>query len=67
VALVTGGGARVGRAIALALAEAGADVAIGYLGSAAAAQATVADLRALGARAVALRADIGRPAAPRRA
>jgi NAD(P)-dependent dehydrogenase (short-subunit alcohol dehydrogenase family) len=63
VALVTGGAARVGRSIALSLAGAGADVAIGYRASAAAAHATVSDLRALGVRAVALRADIGRPAA----
>ncbi len=65
VALVTGGAVRVGRVIALALAGAGADVAIGYHGSAAAAHGTVAELRAQGVRAVALRADIGRPAAAR--
>jgi NAD(P)-dependent dehydrogenase (short-subunit alcohol dehydrogenase family) len=65
VVLVTGGAVRVGRSIALALAREGADVAIGYRGSAAAAHATVADLRALGVRAVALRADLGRPAAAR--
>jgi NAD(P)-dependent dehydrogenase (short-subunit alcohol dehydrogenase family) len=52
VALVTGGAVRVGRVIALTLARA-------------AAHATVADLRGLGVRAVALRADIGRPAAAR--
>ena len=57
VALVTGGAARVGRAIALALAREGADVAVGYHASSAAARATVADLEALGVRAVALRAD----------
>jgi len=66
VALVTGGAARVGRAIALALAGEGADVAIGYLRSAAEAKATVRDLRALGVRAVAFRADIGRPAEAKR-
>jgi NAD(P)-dependent dehydrogenase (short-subunit alcohol dehydrogenase family) len=66
VALVTGGAVRVGRAIALALAREGADVAIGYRRSAAAARATVAELRALGVRAVAVRADIGDPAAARR-
>jgi NAD(P)-dependent dehydrogenase (short-subunit alcohol dehydrogenase family) len=62
VALVTGGAARLGRAIALELARAGADVAIGYRTSARAARATVAELEALGARAVALRADLARPA-----
>jgi NAD(P)-dependent dehydrogenase (short-subunit alcohol dehydrogenase family) len=40
-ALVTGGAVRVGRAIALALAREGADVAIGYLRSASAAARTV--------------------------
>jgi len=57
-ALVTGGAVRVGRAIALALARAGMDVAIGFHRSAAAARATVRDLEAAGARAVALRADL---------
>jgi NAD(P)-dependent dehydrogenase (short-subunit alcohol dehydrogenase family) len=58
VALVTGGAARVGRAIAIALAREGADVAIGYLSSGAAARQTERDLRAEGVRAVALRADL---------
>ena len=48
VALVTGGAARLGRAIALALAGEGCDVAIGYHRSAAAARATVAAIEALG-------------------
>jgi len=65
-ALVTGGAARVGRAIALALAREGADVAIGYLRSGAAAQTTVRDLHALGVRAGALRADLTKPAEARR-
>jgi NAD(P)-dependent dehydrogenase (short-subunit alcohol dehydrogenase family) len=66
VALVTGGAARVGRAIALALARDGADVAIGYRRSAAAARATTAELRELAVRAVALGGDLGRPAAATR-
>ena len=61
VALVTGGAVRVGLEIARALADAGADVAIGYLRSAAAARAAVRELEARGVRAVALRADVGRP------
>ncbi|HSE05594.1 MAG TPA: SDR family oxidoreductase [Methylomirabilota bacterium] len=61
VALVTGGAVRVGREIARTLADAGADVAIGYRRSAAEARAVVRDLEARGARAVALRADVGRP------
>ncbi|HET8529657.1 MAG TPA: oxidoreductase, partial [Methylomirabilota bacterium] len=44
VALVTGGAVRVGLEIARALADAGADVAVGYLRSATAARAAVRDL-----------------------
>lgn len=66
VAVVTGGAVRVGRAIALALGAEGADIAIGYLRSRDAAQGTVRDLRALGVRAVAIRADLGKPADARR-
>jgi NAD(P)-dependent dehydrogenase (short-subunit alcohol dehydrogenase family) len=65
VALVTGGAVRVGLEIARALADAGADVAIGYHRSAAPARAAVSDLRARGVRAVALRADVARPAEAR--
>jgi pteridine reductase len=61
VALVTGGAVRVGREIARALAEAGADVAIGYHRSVAEARAAVRELEARGVRAVALRADLARP------
>jgi NAD(P)-dependent dehydrogenase (short-subunit alcohol dehydrogenase family) len=63
-ALVTGGARRLGRAIALALAGAGFDLAIHYNGSAEAAEETVAAIRALGGRrAVALQADLGQEAA----
>jgi 3-oxoacyl-[acyl-carrier protein] reductase/pteridine reductase len=57
-ALVTGGAKRIGKALALSLAGAGADVAITYRGSAAEAQATVAELEALGVEAVALSCDV---------
>ncbi len=57
-ALVTGGARRLGRSMALALAEAGFDLAIHFSTSAAEADATVADIRALGRRAVALQADL---------
>jgi NAD(P)-dependent dehydrogenase (short-subunit alcohol dehydrogenase family) len=65
-ALVTGGAVRVGRAIALALARAGMDVAIGYHRSGAAARQTRRDLEALGARSVGLRVDLASPTAARR-
>jgi len=55
--LVTGGAIRLGRAIALGLARAGADVAITYSSSADAAEETVSEIRALGRRAISLRAD----------
>lgn len=57
-ALVTGGAKRIGRALALTLAEAGADVAITYRGSEAEALETVAALKAAGARALALNCDV---------
>lgn len=62
-ALVTGAAVRVGRAIALGLAGAGADVVVHYGGSQEAAEATVRDAKALGVRAVALSADLTDPAA----
>jgi pteridine reductase len=57
-ALVTGAARRLGRAMALALAEAGADVVVHYRTSAADARHTVAAIEARGRRAVALRADL---------
>ena len=56
--LVTGAAKRIGRGLALALARTGADVVITYRGSTADAQATVADLRALGSRASAVVCDV---------
>ncbi|MEJ6392804.1 SDR family oxidoreductase [Gymnodinialimonas sp. 2305UL16-5] len=57
-ALVTGAAKRLGRAMALELAEAGHDVAIHYNGSAEAAEATAEEIRAKGVRAVTLQADL---------
>ena len=56
-ALITGGAHRLGRATALALAEAGADVAFTYWSSAAAARETCRAIEQRGVRALALRAD----------
>jgi len=57
-ALVTGAARRLGRASALALAGAGADVAITFRNSAREAQDTVVDLSGFGVRAFALRCDV---------
>ncbi len=65
-ALVTGGAKRVGRAIALRLAQAGCDVAIHYRSSADEAAATVAECSRLGVAAGAFAADLADPAAPSR-
>jgi len=64
-ALVTGGAIRVGRAIALALADAGFDVAIGFHRSAGQARGTVESLRRRGVAATAIRADLRHPRAAR--
>jgi NAD(P)-dependent dehydrogenase (short-subunit alcohol dehydrogenase family) len=56
--LITGGARRLGRGTALAMAAAGADVAITFRNSAADAQHTVIDLASFGGRAVAIRCDV---------
>ncbi len=58
VGLVTGGSRGIGRAIALALADAGAAVAVNYRERADAASAVVDAIRAAGGRAVAVAADV---------
>lgn len=57
-ALVTGAGARLGRAMALRLAKRGYDVAVHYNGSRQGAEETARDIEALGRKAVALKADL---------
>jgi 3-oxoacyl-[acyl-carrier protein] reductase/pteridine reductase len=57
-AFVTGGARRIGRAIALALADAGADVAISYRSSRAEAAVTAEEIAARGRRAVVVECDV---------
>lgn len=61
VALVTGAGRRIGRAIALELARAGAHVVVNYLRSRSDAESATREIAAIGVDAIALRADISRP------
>lgn len=58
VALVTGGSRGLGRAAALALARAGADVAVNYVRDGRAARAVASGCAELGVRAAAMKADI---------
>ena len=63
VLLVTGGGRGIGAAVARLAAGRGYDVCLTFLGDAARAEETAAAARQAGARALAVRADVGDPAA----
>lgn len=65
-ALVTGGAHRIGKAITMMLARAGANVVINYNSSAAAAQQTAAAVAALGVEGMAVQCDVSDPEAVRR-
>ncbi|MAG36418.1 MAG: beta-ketoacyl-ACP reductase [Dehalococcoidia bacterium] len=58
VALVTGGSVGIGRAIALALGQAGADVAVNFRTHADEAEEIAAEVRSLGRQAATIRADV---------
>ena len=62
-ALVTGGAKGIGRAVCLALAENGMNIAVNYAGSAAVAEETAAACRAFGVQAITLQADVRSPEA----
>ena len=66
-AFVTGGARRIGRAIAVALAQAGADVGITYRESEAEAVRTAQEIEGLGCRALAVECDVRSEASVRRA
>jgi NAD(P)-dependent dehydrogenase (short-subunit alcohol dehydrogenase family) len=60
VVLITGG-KRIGQVVARELAARGADIALSYRGSRTEAEATAADVRQAGRRAMVVAADLGRP------
>jgi len=59
-ALVTGASSGIGKAVALALGQAGADVVVNYVRGADQAQKVVAEIETCGSRALACRADVSR-------
>jgi pteridine reductase len=61
VAMVTGGAVRLGKALALALAERGVRLVIHYASSAGPAEAVVAQIKAMGSDAMAIQADLSAP------
>src|SRR5678815_2834054 len=63
VAIVTGGGRDIGRAVSIKLAAAGARVCLNYANDEASAQETLALIKAAGGQAIAHRADVTDPAA----
>ncbi len=60
-ALVTGGSRGLGRAIALELGRRGVDVAVNYFSNRTKSEETAEEIRALGVKALALRANVGNP------
>ncbi len=59
-AIVTGGSRGIGRAIAIALAKAGANVAVNYTSNSKSAEEVVAELKEMGVSAIAVKADVSK-------
>src|SRR6516165_10352494 len=62
VALVTGANSGIGKAVAIGLGKAGADVVVNYVADAASAEAVTEEIEAAGNRAVAVKADVSKEA-----
>ena len=62
VALVTGANSGIGKAVAIGLGKAGADVIVNYVADAASAEAVAEEIEAAGNRAVAVKADVSKEA-----
>jgi 3-oxoacyl-[acyl-carrier protein] reductase len=60
IALVTGASRGIGKSIALALAEAGADIAVNFNSNATAAEQTCEQIRAKGRKALSVQADVSK-------
>jgi glucose 1-dehydrogenase len=58
--LVTGANSGIGKAVAIAMGRAGADVVVNYVAAPEAAEEVAAEIRGLGVRALAVRADVSR-------
>lgn len=61
VAVITGSGRGIGQAIALRLAQDGADIVVNFFRNRAPAEATAARIGELGRRALVVKADVGEP------
>ena len=60
IAVVTGGSRDIGRAIAIKLAEAGANVVVNYFKTETGANETVAEIQSMGRKAIAVKADVSK-------
>jgi len=61
IAVITGSGRGIGRAIALGMAQNGADIVVNFFRNRAPAEDTAAEIEKLGRRAIVVKADVGEP------